>query len=286
MIHRCSCWGSAWAIFRNTRVLSPLVGIKRSCNWPSKSCSEWLTSVSSPFYLPSLGSCLEQHQRNLKKAVPLRWSVPFSVKAFPDGQLSLFVQLGCFWLQWVLVSSRLSRGCMDRENLITFNSLPYLDPTDPFFQTVGVQLLKEVGELLHSHSHWTNPHLRPSQHSMSPHTTTLVICSMKWLHPSGRFRLTERSMLMPMFFTAISTTSPMSMQVSCRWCERLIQMLFGRSTPLWRHPSHFSTRVMQAWLFLSDFWTADRVKSYLSKVPIVRHVPVRLRSIETGTRSS
>jgi alpha-N-acetylglucosaminidase len=27
---------------------------------------------------------------------------------------------------------------------------------------------------------------------------------------------------------------------------------------------------MQAWLFLSDFWTPDRVKSYLSKVPIVR----------------
>ncbi|CAF4345414.1 unnamed protein product, partial [Rotaria sordida] len=26
--------------------------------------------------------------------------------------------------------------------------------------------------------------------------------------------------------------------------------------------------VMQAWLFLSNFWTADRVKSYLSKVPI------------------
>ena len=39
---------------------------------------------------------------------------------------------------------------------------------------------------------------------------------------------------------------------------------------------------MQAWLFLSDFWTADRVKSYLSKVPIVRHRPVRHRSIETA----
>ncbi|CAF4862877.1 unnamed protein product, partial [Rotaria socialis] len=32
--------------------------------------------------------------------------------------------------------------------------------------------------------------------------------------------------------------------------------------------------VMQAWLFLSDFWTTDRVKSYLSKVP-----PVKIKSI-------
>ncbi len=31
----------------------------------------------------------------------------------------------------------------------------------------------------------------------------------------------------------------------------------------------FQLRVMQAWLFLSGFWTPDRVKSYLSKVPIV-----------------
>ena len=29
---------------------------------------------------------------------------------------------------------------------------------------------------------------------------------------------------------------------------------------------------MQAWLFLEGFWTPDRVKSYLSKVPIVRIV--------------
>jgi hypothetical protein len=27
--------------------------------------------------------------------------------------------------------------------------------------------------------------------------------------------------------------------------------------------------VMLAWLFLEDFWTTDRVKSYLSKVPPV-----------------
>jgi hypothetical protein len=31
----------------------------------------------------------------------------------------------------------------------------------------------------------------------------------------------------------------------------------------------FQFRVMQAWLFLEDFWTPDRVKSYLSKIPIV-----------------
>ena len=41
---------------------------------------------------------------------------------------------------------------------------------------------------------------------------------------------------------------------------------------------------MQAWLFLSDFWTVDRVKSYMSQVPIVRHASVHLRSIESRTR--
>ena len=37
---------------------------------------------------------------------------------------------------------------------------------------------------------------------------------------------------------------------------------------------------MLAWLFLEDFWTADRVKSYLSKVPPVNPIRPKRISIE------
>ncbi len=44
------------------------------------------------------------------------------------------------------LSSNLIELCVDIKNIIYF-SLPYLDPTDPFFQKVGVELLNEVCNL-------------------------------------------------------------------------------------------------------------------------------------------
>ncbi len=62
------------------------------------------------------------------------------------------------------------------------------------------------------------------------------------------------------------------MQVFFKLWKQLIQMLFGRIFWLRKYIYFFHfflLRVMQAWLFLSGFWTTDRAKSYLSKVPIV-----------------
>jgi hypothetical protein len=55
------------------------------------------------------------------------------------GALLIVMKLGLFSY---LVESSVSI----KENMI-YSSLPYLDPTDPFFQTVGVELLNEVCKL-------------------------------------------------------------------------------------------------------------------------------------------
>jgi hypothetical protein len=62
------------------------------------------------------------------------------------------------------------------------------------------------------------------------------------------------------------------MQVCIKQCVQLIQMLFGSISYLvMSYIEHFlQSRVMLAWLFLEKFWTPDRVKSYLSKVPPVK----------------
>ncbi|CAF4750040.1 unnamed protein product [Rotaria sp. Silwood1] len=89
--------------------------------------------------------------------------------------------------------------------------LPYLDPTDPFFQKVGVQLLNEV-------------------------SLSLSI----WI--------------------LITQTSFSDLEYLADVNAGIIQVMQTVDPDaIW---------VMQAWLFLSNFWTADRVKSYLSKVPI------------------
>ncbi|CAF1296952.1 unnamed protein product [Rotaria sordida] len=97
--------------------------------------------------------------------------------------------------------------------------LPYLDPTDPFFQKVGVELLNETITLLNLTSHYYACDLF---NEMTP-----PISDLEYLADVN---------------------------------AGIIQVMQTvDSNAIW---------VMQAWLFLSNFWTADRVKSYLSKVPI------------------
>ena len=63
------------------------------------------------------------------------------------------------------------------------SSLPYLDPTDPFFRTVGADLLTEVNVIFLC-SAWSSRSRRFVRWT-SPHITTPAISSMKWPHPSG-----------------------------------------------------------------------------------------------------
>ena len=82
---------------------------------------------------------------------------------------------------------------------------------------------------------------------------------------------------------AIWTIWRMWTLVSIERCAQWIQRLSGKPFHVWIHDPlmEFWSRVMLAWLFLEDFWTPDRVKSYLSKVP-----PVSLiRSKRTLTHS-
>ncbi|CAF4019656.1 unnamed protein product, partial [Adineta steineri] len=97
--------------------------------------------------------------------------------------------------------------------------LPYLDPTDSFFQKVGVELLNETVTLLNLTSHFYACDLF---NEMTPPTSDL-----EYLADVNAG-----------IFQAMKTVDP---------------------NAVW---------VMQAWLFLSDFWKPDRVQSYLSKVPI------------------
>ncbi|CAF3670333.1 unnamed protein product [Rotaria sordida] len=97
--------------------------------------------------------------------------------------------------------------------------LPYLDPTDPFFQKVGVELLNETITLLNLTSHYYACDLF---NEMTP-----PISDLEYLADVNAG-----------IIQVMQTVDP---------------------NAIW---------VMQAWLFLSNFWTADRVKSYLSKVPI------------------
>ncbi|CAF2887568.1 unnamed protein product [Rotaria sp. Silwood2] len=97
--------------------------------------------------------------------------------------------------------------------------LPYLDPTDPFFQTVGVQLLTETINSLNLTSHYYACDLC---NEMDPPFSELdYLADVN----AGIIRVMQ-------------TVDPNAVLV------------------------------MQAWLFLSGFWKTDRVKSYLSKVPI------------------
>ncbi|UJR13358.1 hypothetical protein I4U23_000375 [Adineta vaga] len=97
--------------------------------------------------------------------------------------------------------------------------LPYLDPTDPFFQQVGVELLNETVTALNLKSHYYACDLF---NEMTPPNSDLQYLANV---NAG-------------IFQAMKTVDP---------------------NAVW---------VMQAWLFLSDFWTPARAKSYLSKVPI------------------
>ncbi|CAF0843551.1 unnamed protein product [Rotaria sordida] len=96
--------------------------------------------------------------------------------------------------------------------------LPYLDPTDPFFQQVGVALLNETIVSLNITSHYYACDLF---NEMTP-----PISDLNYLADVNAG-----------IFQTMQTVDP-----SAVW-------------------------VMQAWLFLEGFWTPDRVKSYLSKVP-------------------
>ncbi|UJR34018.1 hypothetical protein I4U23_021432 [Adineta vaga] len=102
-------------------------------------------------------------------------------------------------------------GCND-------SCLPYLDPTDPFFQQVGVALLNETVTSLNIVSHFYACDLF---NEMTP-----PISDLNYLADVNAG-----------IIQTMQTVDPYA---------------------IW---------VMQAWLFLSDFWTPDRVKSYLSKVP-------------------
>ena len=63
------------------------------------------------------------------------------------------------------------------------------------------------------------------------------------------------------------------MQALLPLCKQWTRKLSGRSARGLEEPLFYPlSRIMQAWLFLSDFWTTDRVRSYLSKVPVVSDV--------------
>ncbi|CAF1477286.1 unnamed protein product [Adineta ricciae] len=102
-------------------------------------------------------------------------------------------------------------GCND-------SCLPYLDPTDPFFQQVGVALLNETVTSLNILSHYYACDLF---NEMTPPISDLS------------------------YLANVNAGIMKSMQTV-------------DPNAIW---------VMQAWLFLSDFWTPARVQSYLSKVP-------------------
>ncbi|CAF1659115.1 unnamed protein product, partial [Adineta ricciae] len=107
--------------------------------------------------------------------------------------------------------------------------LPYLDPTDPFFQTVGVALLNETITSLNLTSHYYACDLF---NEMTPPNSDL-----QYLADVNAG-----------IYQAMQTVDP---------------------NAVW---------VMQAWLFLSGFWTPVRAKSYLSKVPIGRLILLDLFS--------
>ncbi|CAF2721028.1 unnamed protein product [Rotaria sp. Silwood2] len=107
---------------------------------------------------------------------------------------------------------------INKKQIIYF-SLPYLDPTDAFFQKVGVELLNETITLLNLTSHYYACDLF---NEMTP-----PISDLDYLADINAG-----------IIQVMQTVDP---------------------SAIW---------VMQAWLFLSGFWTVDRVKSYLSKVPI------------------
>ncbi|CAF3640264.1 unnamed protein product [Rotaria sp. Silwood1] len=107
--------------------------------------------------------------------------------------------------------------------------LPHLDPTDPFFQKVGVELLNKTINLLNLISHYYACDLF---NEMTPPISDLE------------------------YLTDVNVGIFQIMQTV-------------DSKAVW---------VMQACLFLSSFWTIDRVRNYLSKVPIGRLILLDLYS--------
>ncbi|CAF1422691.1 unnamed protein product, partial [Rotaria sordida] len=107
--------------------------------------------------------------------------------------------------------------------------LSYLDPTDPFFQKVGIELLNETINMLNLTSHYYSCDLF---NEMTP-----PISDLEYLADVNAG-----------IFQVMQTVDP---------------------NAVW---------IMQAWLFLSSFWTLDRVRSYLSKVPIGRLILLDLYS--------